>query len=395
MRVLFTCVGGYGHFHPLVPLARALVDAGHDVAFATDRAFGVHVRQAGFEAIPAGVSADVALAEFYERFPDAANSAADAQGGSRFGRMFTEIIAPAMLTDLVAICRGRKPDLLIHEEGEYAGPIAATLSEIPSVNHGWGSPLRLPGPRAEALAPLWRTWGLEPEPLAGLFRYLYLDRCPPSLQSADIHGISVAHTMRPIPFDTSRDERLPAWIDTLPARPTVYAGMGTTSGWGNAPHVFSAILDALRREPVNLIMTVGPHTDPASFGPAPDNAHIEQYVPLSLIFPRCDVILAHGGAGTTLSALISGIPLLMLPRGAPSQLTNADVCVRAGVARRLLEEEITPGAIRQEVRTLLYDPRYRERARQLRGEIAGMPGLEERVGLLERLARDKTPITRR
>jgi len=199
--------------------------------------------------------------------------------------------------------------------------------------------------------------------------------------------------MRPVPFDTSGDEAAPVWMDTLPARSNVYAGLGTTSGWGKAPHVFSAILEALRDEPVNLIMTVGPHTDPTALGPAPANAHIEQYIPLSLFFPRCDVILSHGGAGTTLAALNAGVPLLMLPRGAPSQQTNADVCVRAGVARLLLDEDITAEAIRQEVRTLLNEPGYRERAQHIRNEIGGMPGPEDRVTLLERLARDKTPIT--
>ncbi len=173
----------------------------------------------------------------------------------------------------------------------------------------------------------------------------------------------------------------------------VYATMGTTSGWGRAPHVFSAILEGLRDEPVNVVLTVGPQTDPASLGPAPENAHIEQYIPQSMLFPRCDVVLTHGGAGTTLAALGHGIPLLMLPRGAISQVTNAEVCVRAGVGRRLPEQEITPEAIRREVRTLLDEPIYRERAQQLRDEIAGMPGPEERVTLLERLARDKAPIT--
>jgi hypothetical protein len=36
MNVLFTCVVGCGHFHPMVPLALALRDAGHTVVVATD-----------------------------------------------------------------------------------------------------------------------------------------------------------------------------------------------------------------------------------------------------------------------------------------------------------------------------------------------------------------------
>jgi UDP:flavonoid glycosyltransferase YjiC (YdhE family) len=34
MRILFTTTAGLGHFHPLVPLARAAANAGHEVAFA-------------------------------------------------------------------------------------------------------------------------------------------------------------------------------------------------------------------------------------------------------------------------------------------------------------------------------------------------------------------------
>lgn len=57
MRVLFTCQPGFGHFLPMVPLARALGKAGHDVAFATGADFLSIVREAGFfRASPSGSS---------------------------------------------------------------------------------------------------------------------------------------------------------------------------------------------------------------------------------------------------------------------------------------------------------------------------------------------------
>ena len=46
MRALFTSFPGYGHFHPLVPLARAVQDAGHSVAFATAEPFRSRAEQA-------------------------------------------------------------------------------------------------------------------------------------------------------------------------------------------------------------------------------------------------------------------------------------------------------------------------------------------------------------
>jgi UDP:flavonoid glycosyltransferase YjiC (YdhE family) len=55
MRVLFTTHPASGHFHPQVPLARALAAAGHDAAFACSTAFSRTVEAAGFHCVPAGL----------------------------------------------------------------------------------------------------------------------------------------------------------------------------------------------------------------------------------------------------------------------------------------------------------------------------------------------------
>ena len=39
MKVLCTCLPGYGHFLPMAPLAEAMAAAGHEVAFATAAEF--------------------------------------------------------------------------------------------------------------------------------------------------------------------------------------------------------------------------------------------------------------------------------------------------------------------------------------------------------------------
>jgi UDP:flavonoid glycosyltransferase YjiC (YdhE family) len=64
MRVLCTCWPALGRFHVMVPLARGLASAGHEVAFATAAAVGPHVRQVGFEVFPAGPSEAEAITAF-------------------------------------------------------------------------------------------------------------------------------------------------------------------------------------------------------------------------------------------------------------------------------------------------------------------------------------------
>src|SRR6266511_1903697 len=54
MRFLFTTIPGSGHFHPLVPTARAVRRRGHDVVFAASPTFAPAIEAAGFEAYPAG-----------------------------------------------------------------------------------------------------------------------------------------------------------------------------------------------------------------------------------------------------------------------------------------------------------------------------------------------------
>jgi UDP:flavonoid glycosyltransferase YjiC (YdhE family) len=52
MRILFTTTAGLGHYHPLVPLARAAMNAGFDVAFACPQTLCTNVEASGFRAFP-------------------------------------------------------------------------------------------------------------------------------------------------------------------------------------------------------------------------------------------------------------------------------------------------------------------------------------------------------
>lgn len=392
MRVLCTCVPGYGHLHPMVPISRALVAAGHEVAFATEERFCPRVEQAGFTAFPAGIGPGK-VAERTMTLPGAAGLGPE--DAWRFGaQMFAAVAGPAKVPDLVGIIDQWEPDLVIHDVTDFAGPVAAAHAGIPWAAHSLGPlfPMEFSRVGAELVAPLWDEWGATPGPLGGMFASAYLDICPPSLQSADIAEVGpVVHPLRPVPFDAVGGEALPGWVDDLASRPTVYVTLGTLDN--DAPGVIEAAVEGLRDEPINLIVTVGPGRDPGELGPQPPNVHIERYVPQSLLLPRCDVVVAHGGSGTTLAALAQGLPLLVLPQGA-NQFWNAERCATLGVGIRLLPEAVSPEAVRNGVHALLEQPGYRLRALGLAAEIATMPGPEAAVVLLEALAADRPPCRR-
>jgi UDP:flavonoid glycosyltransferase YjiC (YdhE family) len=305
--------------------------------------------------------------------------------------MLAGVAAPRRARDLVAVAADWKPDLIIHDEADLAAPIAAAVTGIPYAGHSLGilrpsAMLRLAG---TTIAPLWEEWGVELGPAAGLFRYLYLDTCPPALQSPGIEDIAVAHPLRPVSFDATSGECLPDWAHDLPPVPTVYVTFGTI--FNRDLRVYTTILEGLSGTGVNVVVTVGKDNDPRMLGPQPDSVHVERYIPQSELLPHCHLVVTHGGTGSMVSALAHGLPLLLVPQGA-NHFHNAEACVAAGAARQLLPRQLSAESVRREMRILRDEPAYWERARQIKEEIEAMPGPEEGVRLLEQLHRERQPL---
>ncbi|MGH9277023.1 MAG: glycosyltransferase [Acidimicrobiales bacterium] len=387
MRVLCTCLPGHGHFNPMLALARALQRAGHEVAFATAADFAPHIERTGFPAFPAGISLARQIDEARRRYPEQDRLAAMERFEQFVPRMLAGVAAPARAAGLVPLVARWKPDVLVHDETELAGPIAAVRAGIPWADQSVGilRPLAMARLAGETLAPLAEQYGVDVGPYGGLFRHLYLDVAPPSMQSPEIVDIAVAHPVQNAMIDPGAEGgALPSWMERLPPdRPVVYVSLGTLFA-ARAHDAFVAILDGLRDEPVTLILTVGHDTDPADFGPQPDHVRIERFIPQSLLLPICDAAVNQGG--TALWAILAhGLPVLVLPQGA-NQFHNAEACVHAGVGRRLLPAEVTPEAVRREVTALLHDAALRAGARRVQAELAAMPGPDRGVELLEKLA---------
>ena len=170
MRVLLTSAPEVGHIVPLLGVGQALCRAGHDVVLATHPSRHHLATRAGMAAVAAGMSSEERDSERRRRWPDSDHQPARAWGV----RMFTHVLAPSMLVDLRVILDRWHADLVVHEEGEYAGPVAAAEAGIGWVTHGWGSPLR-PEDELRSLevdaAPLWAHAGVEMPPRAGLYAH--------------------------------------------------------------------------------------------------------------------------------------------------------------------------------------------------------------------------------
>src|SRR5688572_9549150 len=198
MRVLCTCLPGHGHFNPMLALAQGLARAGHKVAFATAADFCPHIEQTGFAAFPAGMALAQQIDEARRRYPEQDALVAMERFEQFVPRMLAGVAAPARAADLVPLVQEWKPDLLVHDETEFAGPVAAAVAGIAWADQSVGilRPPAMARLAGETLTPLCGRYGVDVGPFGGLFRYLYLDVAPPSLQSPAIVDIDVAHQVQ-------------------------------------------------------------------------------------------------------------------------------------------------------------------------------------------------------
>jgi UDP:flavonoid glycosyltransferase YjiC (YdhE family) len=376
LRVLFCCRPAFGHVYPLLPLAVACRDAGHEVLFGTGERFVPRLRERGFRAERVGISIDEAD-RLALRADPGLNELPRAERW-RFGVVvFGDVLARRTLDDVVPLLQATDPDLLVYDETDVGAGAGAHLAGVPAVAHSLGRqvPDRIRRAVLERLA-------RDSLPSDLFEANPYLDICPPSLQDTSASEPRERIQLRPVaPIEPA--DAVPAWIAAARFRPLVYVTLGTyVAGHVGSLRAAAAGVGSLD---VDVLVTVGPDGDPSALGPVPGSVRVERFVPQGVLLPHVDLVVHHGGSGTLLGALAHGLPQLVLPHGA-DQFTNAQALLDSGAGRRLLPEEISSESVAGAVRALLSEPGFRDAARGLADEIAAMPEPAERVTKLEQLS---------
>ena len=362
MRILFTFVGGHGHFEPLVPIARAAGVMGHEVAFGCAPSMVSTVKAAGFNVSAIGTGTSSAPKRIPLRPLDSEREDRDLR--DRFARRAAAYRLPYIMT----LCARWQPSVLVIAAGSFV------RTEVVG----------------EALNELRAEYGMPPDPeLEMLSRYLVLSPFPRSFRDPAHSLPATAHAFRPSMLG-SAEGSAPVWSSALPGAPTVYFTLGTIFNMESGD-LFARVQTGLRELPINLLVTVGNQIDPAELGPHPANVHVERYISQSSVLPYCDLVVSHGGSGSVIGALAHGLPSVLIPLGADQPL-NAGRCAALGVARVLDPVEATSESVRAAAADVISDPVYRRNAEGLRDEIAALPEPEYAVGLLERLAAEKGPV---
>ncbi len=395
LRLVLGAFGDPGHAFPMIALARALVDRGHDVHLQTWKRWQRAVQAEGMTFL---------AAPEYHVFPTRSRPLKPYEAAVRAAREMAPQVAELAPDAVVADILTLGPALA----GELAGRPVATL--IPHVHpvSAEGFPIYSLGARIPRTAPGRRLWrSLEGLPRRGLEqgrdelnetrRRLGLPGLP------HLHGgistqLALVATFPQLEYPRRWPSHVrvvgplmwepPAAAVELPPGEDPLVLVAPSTSQDPYHRLVEAALRGLSGAPVRVLATLnGPPARPL---PVPGNARLVDWLSYSRTMPHCDVVVCHAGHGTVMRALSHGCAVVACP-AAGDMNENAARIDWAGVGVRLPARFVAPRPLRLAVLRALGDPSLKARAGQLAAWAANHDGAELAAELIEGLAGKPTP----
>ena len=399
MRVLFTSRGSSGHVGPLAPFAHACLRAGHDVLVTAQRQFGGNVERLGLPLAPVD---EPSRDEWMPLMGGFAGLDIDSAHRVMVGEFFAGLDVRAGLPALGRLIESWRPDVIVRESWEFGSELLADRYEVPMLRVGLG----LAGTEAEttelaapALDKARAEIGLASDPAGErLHATPYMTMMPTEL---DDPATAVPAQTRRFRFEVNPGaNELPDW---WPGNddPLVYLTFGSVAAGAHLPYypdLYRAAIEALAPLAIRILLTVGDtEREIAELGGLPSNVHAETWVPHDDAARLADVIVCHGGFGSTLGALAHGTPLVVLPLFSNDQWANGEALARTGagitVADDASERKVldlpgptTINELAGAVTAILNDPSYRREAVRVSEAMGALPPVDESVRFIEEIA---------
>ena len=389
MKVLCASLPGAGHAHPMLTVARALAERGHDVTIAT-----------GIEHTADAARAGVSFVELPHTPGSTMEHLTPYEDSLHMALALAPVVA-AMRPDVAVI------DLLTLGAAlacEVNGVPFATLSihplhspsrELPPF--GWGHPpargpmrLRDAWMRRANVRDLARArdafnvirarLGLDAvaELDAQMSRELILVATLPALEIPRSDWPARAQVIGPCLW--RNDDNPPALPDRETS--TVLIALSTAHPHGD---VLGMCLFAVERLGVSAIVTTGKSPAPQR---VPPNTVVAASFSHDAVLPHVDAVVSTGGHGIVARALSHGVPLVVVP-GHGDQRENGYRVERAGAGLRVMKP--TAEKIARALRRVLAEPSFSAAAARAKAGAATLDGPARAASLVESLARKNAP----
>ncbi|MDA0638138.1 DUF1205 domain-containing protein [Nonomuraea sp. MCN248] len=409
MRVLIAFQGRNESCYGMAPLGWALRTAGHEVWVAGQPDATDLVADTGLTMVPLG--RDNLTRYFKKSMTGLAGGADESENASQRPEELSwedlrqwyrravpgwwKVINEPMLADLTAFCQEWRPDLVLWEQGTYAAPIAAQACGAAHARVVWSVDvfarlrdrfLELMAERGEPgqedLLARWlgsRAAAHGQEFSEELTRGHFTVDCFPASLALPRTGSLTRVPVRYVPY--SGRAILPAWLREEPERPRVAVCLGSAEAEAAAsPAPPQALLEALAGLDVEVVVTAADAAED-ELPALPGNVRVTDSVPAHQLAPSCAAMVNYGDPGMVCTALLYGVPQLVVPVADPDSplLARAVTAGGAGVALT------GAGQVAERVAALLHEPAYRLGAERVSAEIRAMPAPNDVVTEIEEL----------
>ena len=428
-RFLIATIPVVGHVSPMLSIAQTLISRGHEVRWYTGALFQESVEKTGARFVPMQAGFDYSVPENVPAELSAQRLKLKGLAQLKFDLEYFFIkAAVGNAKDLIEYLEQFPADAIVADSFFIAAAWVSEREGIPWAQLGI-SVLTLPSqdtaPFGLGLRPNASSLGrlrngilyklLQTVAFKSLYRcvnearaeislsatdtllfdvlspYLYLAGTVRRFEYARSDLPSQVHFIGPLLPESTSDFTPPSWWDELNQQiPVILVTQGTVAT--DLEDLIIPTLEALKDESVLVIATTGDRliSDWKSFA-LPSNARVESFIPYQHLLPYVDVMVTNGGYNGVQTALAHGVPLV----AAGKSEDKAEICTRIAwfdVGIDLKAKSPKPHRIRQAVRQVLSEPRYRQMAEQLQTEVAQHRPATQAATLLEALVRTKAPI---
>ena len=431
-RFLIGTIPAIGHVNPGLPIARKLVERGHEVWWYTGKGFKSTVEATGARFVPVRTGLDFSDPKSLpESFIEKKKSLKGLED-FRFGVKHVFIdSAVTQLKDFTDILHDFPADILlsdslflgaswVHEKrglpwaafntsalfvssrdtapfGLGIQPDVSTLGHLRNHFLNWVYRLILLNDVTAYLDQVRGSVGLSPEG-KDFFRaivspFLFLQATVPDFEYPRSNLPASVHFIGPFLPEPPSSFTPPAWWDELKGDlPVVHVTQGTVAT--DTDDLIVPTLQALADEDVLVVATTGGQPiESIKLDPIPSNARIEQFIPHYHLLPYVDVMVTNGGYNGVQVALANGVPLVAAGQTEDKPEVGARV-QWAGVGINLKTKTPTSTQVKDAVKAILASSNYRQKAQFLQAEIARYDAPTLAVSLLEQLAATKQPVLR-
>ncbi|MEU6024233.1 activator-dependent family glycosyltransferase [Micromonospora sp. NPDC048871] len=426
MRVLFTTFAAKTHMFAQVPMAWALHTAGHEVYLASQPDLADLISRTGLTAVPVGdpLNLEAQFEVVNENVGDDANRTVEESDvgldmseedpakltwdrtltifTAMTSMVFQNASSEPMMDDLVAFARSWQPDLVVWDTMTFAGAVAARACGAAHARllygldlvgntraafnrHLAGLPVELrDDPMAEWLGFSLERYGCDTgfgeDMVVGDFS---IDQFPQSMRfPLDVPTVPVRYT----PYNGPA--LVPDWLHDRPKpkRVCLTLGLSHRDERGGDRASIGDILASLADLDVEVVATLNARQT-ESLPSLPGNVRVVEFVPLNVLLPTCDAVIHHGGSGTLTTAMLHGVPQLIVPHMVWDSINTARRLADYGAGDYVRDiERLSGDELRTRLVRLLTEPSVRHNAARLRREMVGTPGPNDLVPVLEKLA---------